>query len=164
MKYIKLGKIVNTHGIKGELRIISDFRYKDKVFKKDMLVYIGKDKIKETINSYRPHKQFDMITLVGYTNINEVLKYKGLNIFVDKEDIILNDNNYLDEDLIDLDVFCENNLVGKLVRIEKYPHQDLFVVKNDVKEYLIPYVSDIIESINLNEQKITIKNIKGLIE
>ena len=44
MKFINIGKIVNTHGIKGELRILSDFKYKDKVFKKDFKFYIGKDK------------------------------------------------------------------------------------------------------------------------
>ena len=44
MKYIRIGKIVNTHGIKGELRLLSSFKYKDKVFKKDMKLYVGKDK------------------------------------------------------------------------------------------------------------------------
>ena len=65
--YIYLGKIVNTHGIKGEIRILSDFDYKDIVFKKDFKIYIGKDKQEETINTYRVHKNYDMI-LTG-TNI-----------------------------------------------------------------------------------------------
>lgn len=61
MDYIKIGKIVNTHGIKGEVRLLSKFPYKDKVFVKDMNIYIDK-KYKEVINSYRKHKNFDMIT------------------------------------------------------------------------------------------------------
>ena len=77
MKYIIIGKIVNTHGIKGELRILSDFKYKDKIFKKGFPLYIGYTKEKEIINTYRPHKQFDMVTFNNYNNINEVLKYKG---------------------------------------------------------------------------------------
>ena len=92
MKYIYLGKIANTHGIKGELRILSNFKYKSRVLKKGFKVYIGKEKIEEEIVTYRPHKQFDMITLKGYNNINDVLKYKSLNIFINKEDLILNDN------------------------------------------------------------------------
>ena len=57
MKYIAIGKIVNTHGIKGEVRLLSSFKFKNKVFKKDMPIYIGNTKKKEIINSYRPHKQ-----------------------------------------------------------------------------------------------------------
>ena len=49
MDLINIGKIVNTHGIKGELRIISDFEYKTRVFQKGFNLYIGKDKIKEEI-------------------------------------------------------------------------------------------------------------------
>ena len=72
---IYIGKIVNTHGIKGELRILSNFSSKNKVFIPQMPIYI--DNQKEIINSYRHHKMFDMITLKNYNNINEVLKYKG---------------------------------------------------------------------------------------
>ena len=70
MKYIYIGKIVNTHGIKGEIRLISTFKFKDKVFVPNMNIYIGKEKIKEVITSYRPHKQFDMICMKDYNNIN----------------------------------------------------------------------------------------------
>lgn len=163
MNYIKIGKIVNTHGIKGELKLISNFKYKDKVFKKDFAIYIGKDKIKEVINTYRPHKQFCMITIYNYDNINQVLKYKGLDAYALKEDIVLNQNNYLDEDLIGLSVVCDNKEIGIIDRIENYPHQDLIVVKSLQKEYLIPYVSDIINNIDIKEKKMVIKNIKGLI-
>ena len=52
MNYINVGKIVNTHGIKGELRILSKFRHKDKVFIKGNTLYIGKKKEKFIINSY----------------------------------------------------------------------------------------------------------------
>ena len=69
MKFINIGKIVNTHGIKGELRILSKFRYKDKVFKKGMNLYVGKKKEKFTINTYRFHKIFDMVTFNGFNNI-----------------------------------------------------------------------------------------------
>lgn len=164
MIYIKIGKIVNTHGIKGELRIISSFKYKDKIFKNKQKIYIGKNKDMEIINTYRVHKQFDMITLYNYTNINEVLKYKGLDVYIVKEDILLDKNEYLNEDLINCQVIIDNKIIGKIIRIEKYPHQELFVVKSDKKEYLIPYVFDIIESINLEKKEIIVKNIKGLIE
>ena len=131
MKYLYLGKIVNTHGIKGELRILSNFKYKDRIFKNGFKIYIGKEKREEEIVTYRPHKGFDMVTLKGYNNINDVLKYKSLNVFINKEDLILNDNEYLDEDLISLSVMCDNKCIGKVHKIEKYPHQDIFVITNN---------------------------------
>ena len=164
MKYVYLGKIANTHGIKGELRILSNFKYKSRVFKKGFKVYIGKEKIEEEIVTYRPHKQFDMITLKGYNNINDVLKYKLLNIFINKDDLILNDNEYLDEDLVNLSVICDNKYIGKIQKIEKYPHQDIFVIINNDKRYLVPYVNEFIKEINLEEKTMVINNIKGLIE
>lgn len=164
MKYVYLGKIANTHGIKGELRILSNFKYKSRAFKKGFKVYIGKEKIEEEIVAYRPHKQFDMITLKGYNNINDVLKYKLLNIFINKDDLILNDNEYLDEDLVNLSVICDNKYIGKIQKIEKYPHQDIFVITNNDKRYLVPYVNEFIKEINLEEKTMVINNIKGLIE
>ena len=163
MEYLYIGKIVNTHGIKGEIRLLSNFRHKDKVFKKDMPIYIGKNKEQETITSYRHHKQFEMICLEGYNNINQILKYKGEKVYIKREDLKLNTNEYLDEDLIGLNVKVNNNIVGTIKKIEKYPHQDLIVVKKSEKDCLIPYVSDIIEEVNLKEGYIDIKDIKGLI-
>ena len=75
MELIKIGKIVNTHGIKGEIRIISDFKYKKDVFKVGNILYVDDDKLE--INSYRVHKNFDMVTFNGINDINEVLKYKN---------------------------------------------------------------------------------------
>ena len=163
MKYLYIGKIVNTHGIKGEIRILSNFKFKEKIFIKGMKIYIGKDKVEETINTYRHHKQFEMITMDGYSNINEVLKYKQQQVYINKDDLKLDSNEYLDEDIIGLNVKVNNNIVGTIKRIEKNPHQDLLVVKTTKKDCLIPYVSDIIEEINFKEGYISIKDIKGLI-
>lgn len=163
MEYLYLGKIVNTHGIKGEIRILSNFRYKDKAFKKKMPIYIGKSKTQEIITSYRHHKQFEMICLENYDNINQVLKYKGEKIYIKPADLNLEQNQYLDEELQGLNIKIDNQIVGIIKRIERYPKQDLIVVKKEEKDCLIPYVSDIIEEVNLKEGYIAIKNIKGLI-
>jgi len=164
MKYIRIGKIVNTHGLKGEVRILSDFKYKNKIFKNGFKIYIGNNKVEEEIVTYRVHKQFDMITMMGYTNINDILKYKGQYVFVNKYDIKLLDGEYLDEDLLNLSVICDNVVIGKVNRIEKYPHQDIIVVKDNDKKYLIPNVSAFIKKIDLENKIMVIKNIKGLIE
>ena len=161
MKYTLIGKLVNTHGLKGEVRILSDFKYKNKVFIPGMKIYIGKDKICETINSYRHHKIFEMITMDGYNDINEVLKYKGDYVFVNKEDIKLSDNEYLDEDIIGLNVYVDNRCLGKVRKIENHNGNEILVIDGE-KDYLIPYNFDIILSISLEKKEIIVKNIPGL--
>lgn len=163
MTLIKIGKIVNTHGIKGELRLLSKFPYKDKVFINNMTINIDK-KDEEIINTYRKHKNFDMITLKGYSNINEVLKYKGKNVYVNDSDIKLDNNKYLDEELIGLNVIYEDNNKGTIVDIERYDKTVLFNIKNNDKEYLIPYNENIIDKIDINNKRIYIKDIKGLFD
>ena len=163
MELIKIGKIVNTHGIKGELRLLSKFPYKDKVFIKNMIIYINKDN-REVINTYRRHKNFDMITLVGYDNINDVLKYKGKNVYVDSSSIKLDENNYLDEQIIGLSVIYNNMVIGNVSMVERYDKTSLLVIKSDIKEYLVPYNFNIIDRIDINDSKIYIKDIKGLFE
>ena len=164
MKYIYIGKIVNTHGIKGEVRILSKFKYKSRVLKKYFKVYIGPSKEEQIINSYRPHKQFDMITLDGITNINDVLKYKGSNVYINKDDLELKSNEYLDEDLIGLKVILNDKVYGKVEKIKKDIYQDKIVVNKDGIMYMVPYVCDIIKNINLEEGTITLEYIKGLLD
>lgn len=164
MKYVLIGKIVNTHGLKGEVRILSDFKYKDRIFKKGMKVYIGKDKVCEEINSYRYHKIFDMITMCGYNDINQILKYKGEYIFVNKEDVKLEENEYLDEDIIGLNVYVDDKLLGRVKRIEKHSVNGILVIKNEEKNYLVPYNFDIILSIDLEKKEMKVKNIVGLFD
>lgn len=163
MELVYIGKIVNTHGIRGELRLLSKFPYKDKVFKEGNTIYINKVNT-EVINSYRKHKNFDMITLKGYNNINDVLKYKGKNAYINKEDIILEDNKYLDEDLIGLTVIYENMEKGTVKDIERYDKMSLFVIKGTEKEYLIPYNDNLIDKIDISNNKLYIKDIKGLFD
>ena len=68
-EFVRIGRIVNTHGIKGELRLLSNFKYKDRVFVQNRKIYIGEEHQEELITSYRHHKVFEMITLAGYDNI-----------------------------------------------------------------------------------------------
>ena len=129
-----------------------------------MKIYIGKDKICEEINSYRHHKIFEMITIKGYNDINQVLKYKGEYVFVNKDDIILNDFEYLDEDIIGLKVFVDDKYMGVVKKIERYNTNNLLVVKGEVKDYLIPYNFDIIKSVNLEKREMNVVNILGLFD
>ena len=163
MDYKKIGKIVNTHGIKGELKLLSDFKYKEKVFRNNFIIYIGRNKVKEVINTYRVHKMFDMITLYGYSNINEVLKYKGEFVYIDSRDLSLEKDEYLDEDLIGFNVIYKNIPNLSVISIEKYPSSKMLRIKNNNESKLIPLTNGIIENIDLEKKEILLKDIEGLI-
>lgn len=158
MNLKRLGVIVNTHGIKGEVRIISNFEYKDRVFKVGNSIYINNNE-ELKIDTYRKHKNYDMITFNNINDIRDVLKYKGQNVYYDKDKLVLNDNEYLDDDLINLDAYYNNTLIGKIDNIELNGNKKLFVINNK----LIPYNDNFIESIDIPNNKIILKNLEGLI-
>lgn len=162
MKLIYIGDIVNTHGIKGEVRILSDFKYKDAVFKKGMKIYIGKLKDEEEINTYRVHKKYDMITLKGIDNINDVIKYKGLSVYVNRSDIKV--DGYLDEEIIGLEVVSNDLSKGKVASILKTKAHDILLIKDNKKKYMVPYINEFVSKIDLNNSKIYINEIKGLFD
>ena len=158
MNLKRLGVIVNTHGIKGEVRIISNFEYKDRIFIPGNSIYINNNE-ELKIDTYRKHKNYDMITFNNINDIRDVLKYKGQNVYYDKDKLVLNDNEYLDDDLINLDAYYNNTLIGKIDNIELNGNKKLFVINNK----LIPYNDNFIESIDIPNNKIILKNLEGLI-
>ena len=164
MKYICIGKIVHTHGIKGELRIISHFKFKSQVFKKGNKLYIGKEKNKEIINTYRVHKNFDMVTFDNYNNINDVLKYKNNKVYINRDEF--NFNEYLDEDLMGMSCYIKDENIGIIEKIEYVKdNKSLIVIKNNKnqKKY-IPNNKSFIENVDVLNNKVYIKYIEGLIE
>lgn len=160
MKFISIGKIVNTHGIKGELRIISNFKYKSAVFKKDMKFYVGKDKKEYIVNSYRFHKIFDMVTFKGFNNINDVEFLKGSLVYVNEDDIKLDENKFFSGKLIGFDVIIDEESIGAIEEVLNYPANEVL----KIGKTLIPYVDEFIEKIDEENKKIYIKNIRGLIQ
>lgn len=162
MEYLYLGEIVNTHGIKGEVRIISDFQFKDQVFKKGNALYIGNYKDKEVINSYRVHKNYDMVTLNGINDINDVLKYKGKKVYIIKEEY--NFDGILFGDLIDNSIYFNDKEIGKVVDILKSHAHPILVVKEESgKQFMIPYIDEFIINVDVDKKRIDIKLIEGLI-
>lgn len=162
MEYVYIGKIVNTHGIKGELRIKSNFDKKDRVFVPNRKIYIGDSHIKEEIVTYRKHKDFDMITLKGYNNINQVLQYLKLNVYVDREDLNLDKSDYLIDDLREKKVYEKKELLGKVIDIV-YNGCNVLLLVDGIKRFYIPINDYYIKNVKLDENVIEVENAKGLI-
>ncbi len=137
MDDIYVGKIVSTHGIKGELRIISDFEYKDRVFVVgNKLIINNKEYI---IRSYRHHKNFEMVTLNDYSDINQVLFLLRSKVYFKKDNLKLEDNEILDSELMTYKVLTNTKKEGIIKEIF-YASPTNKVIRIEVdKEYLIPY-------------------------
>lgn len=138
-----IGKIVNTHGIKGEIRILSDFKYKEDVFKVNNCLYI--DNKEYVIKSYRKHKNYDMVSFDGFNNINDVLFLKNKDVYCLRELV----KSILPEDLIGYYIVMNNKRYGKVNRILKNKVQDILVTDNQEK---IIFIDEFILSID-NENK-----------
>ena len=160
MKFIKIGKIVNTHGIKGELRILSNFRHKNKVFVKNMKVYVGKKKQEFIINSYRFHKIYDMVTFEGFSNINDVEYLKGDYVYINEDDLILDNDEIYSEKLIGFDAYIGDKKVGIVTEVIDTPANEVIRINENI---LVPYVNDFIDKIDMDNNSIYINDIGGLI-
>lgn len=151
--YILIGKIINTFGIKGELKINSNFEYSDRIFTKDFPIYIGINKVKELVYTHRVHKNNDLVLFKGYSNINEVLKYKGENIYILRSDLNLAEDEYLLNDLIGFSVYDDNKLLGSIISYEETPTNILLKVKGD-KTFYLPFIDNYIKEVVVKDKKI----------
>jgi len=161
LNYIKIGKFINTHGIKGEIRILSSFEFKEKIFIKEFNLYLGDCKEKFKIFKFRKHKNFDMVVFYDINNINDILKYKGDDVYILKEDLVLEKSEYLSNDLIGMNVFSNDLLRGKVIGIEKTKNSKLIRINTNK---LIPINDYFIKNVNFNSKKITVLNLEGLFD
>ena len=162
MNLIYVGKIVNTHGIKGEVRLLSNFEEKSLIFKPDFKVYIGDNHEEQTINTYRHHKEFDMLTFKEIEDIDLVLKYKGKKVYINKEDLNLKEDEYILEDLIGMKIICNNEELGVVSDIYDNKAGKLLYI-SFAKNYYIPYNNYYIKQVDVQKKEIHGENIKDLI-
>ena len=157
MGLVKIGKLVNTHGIKGEVRILSDFEYKDKLFVNEHHLYIEGEKL--TINSYRKHKCFDMVVFKEYNYINDVLKFKGKDVYADKDEINLAKDELTIEDYISLRCIYKDKTIGYIEDVINNNGNRLFIINGKY----IPFNENFIEKVDIDKKEIYLKNLEGLI-
>lgn len=160
MDKIYVGKITSTHGIKGEVKIKSNFQYKNKVFRVGNHLLI--DDKEYIIKSYRVHKGLDMVTLNEYNDINQILFLLKKNVYVDYSKLELSDNEILDSDLINYKVLTNDGKEGIIKEIffasEKNKIMRVFIDK----EYLIPFNSPMVKEISKKQSSVLIELIDGM--
>ena len=157
MNKLYIGKIVNTHGIKGELRIKDNLTKKqiEEIFKVGSNLIIDEKSYK--ITSYRVHKDYDMVTFLGFNNINDVMFLKGKTVYKERSEINLNNEDILDSELITYKVKTTDNIEGKIIDVEETGnnYKILRLLIND-SEVLVPYHKDFV-TIDSNKKEVIVK-------
>ena len=141
MEYIAVAEVLNTHGIKGclKMRPLTDNIER---FDEDICYYLGDKKVKVNIQNYRMYK--------GFLYIDEKDRYE------------LKDGSFYIDDLIGLKAYSNGEYIGDLVEVLSVYSNDVYVIKNDEKEFMIPAVKEFIKKIDLENGLIDVVIIEGM--
>ena len=166
--YLKVGKIVNTHALQGEVRVISRSDFKKERFKRRSELFIDYrgEYIKVVVKSHRTNKNFDLLKFVGMDSIHDVEKYKGSEILVDAANLReLDDEEFYYYEIIGCQVkTMEGVILGEISDILQTGANDVWVVKQKGKKnVLIPYIEDVVKVVDIRNKIVTIKLLEGLI-
>ena len=149
MTYYNVGKIVNTQGLQGELRVLSVTDFADERFE---------------VASHRKHKNFDIVKFKGLYHINDVEKYKGCSLKIAEENLTdLDDGEFYYHEIIGLDVYEGNTLIGQVKEILQPGANDVWVVKRKgKKDLLLPYIPPVVLDVDVAAGRIEVELMEGL--
>ena len=169
MERIDIGKIVNTHGLKGELKIESWSDFDAERYVPGNTVYLSRNGEVSafTVTGYRPHKGFALVKLEGITDISTAEQYRGCIVSINAADRPdLPEGEYYFDQLIGLQVFDEEgNFIGEVIAVEETngAQDNLRVERPGQKDALIPNVEEFVKDVDMEEGRITIHVIQGLL-
>lgn len=169
--YFKVGTIVNTHGIRGEVKILAITDFADERFKKgaELQVETKDGFVPFKVQSSRLHKNMWLVLFEGVNNINDIEKYKTHDVYVyvygDARETLGDDEYYYDE-IIDSRVFdLDGNDIGVVSEIMTTGANDVWVVQRPgQKDALIPMIDDVVKDVDVDNKRITIDALEGLLD
>ncbi len=166
-EYLEVGQIVNTFGIKGQVKVVP---FTDDINRFDELkeIYIEKkDELQlvkiETVNY---SKNVVILKLEGINSMEEANKYRNCYLKIDRKNAKkLPKGTYFIADLIGLEVYTdEGKLLGKVDDIYNTGSKDIYVIKDNLgKQILLPSIKEVIKQVDLENKKIIVHIIEGLI-
>ena len=166
-KYLEIGQIVNTFGIKGMIKVkpfTDDIRRFDRLKK----VYIEKQKVKEKyeIEEVKYHKEMVLIKFKGIENPEAANLIRNCYLFVNREDEeTLEEGRYYIVDMLGLEVYTdEEKLLGNLEVIFNTGSNDIYVVRDELgKQILLPAIKEVIKKVDIENKKMIVHLLPGLI-
>ncbi len=163
--YVRVGKIVNTHGVKGCMKLIS---LTDDLERFDELeyVYTEIDNKKRNINDVWYRNGMVYLELEGVNSMDDAVKLKESYVSIDESQLKdLPEDTYYIYELKGLDVYStENELIGKVKEVFQTGANDVYEVEGKSTTYYIPAIKNIVKEVNIKEKKITINVVEGLLE
>ncbi len=164
-KMLECGKIVNTHGIKGEIKVMPWCDYPDFLCAFETL-YIGKEKMPYTVELARVHKNMVLIKLKGIDNPETANTLRNKIIYIDRDEIELDENCYFIQDIIGLAVkdADSDKVYGKITNVMQTGANDVYEIKDGDKTYLVPAIEDVIIKTDLENQVMLIRPLEGLFD
>lgn len=162
MQYVNIGKFAGTHGLKGEIKLKTDFEYIDKVLCDDFSFYVGEEKTKTLLNSFRYHNGYYLLSFKSLLDIDLVHPFVNKFVYVIKDDLCLSDSEYTFDDYIGCLCYSSSLEFGTVSNVVDCGNGNyVFQVIGD-KEILIPLNEHFIDKIGVN--KIYFKNLEGFID
>lgn len=165
--FFRVGVIANTHGIRGEVKIFSttdDVKRFD--YLKEAYIDAGKEKIKVEVSNVRYFKNLVIVKFKGIDNINDIERYKGKDLLVTRENALpLEEGEYYLADIIGANVYTEDgNLFGSLEDVIETGANLVYSVQHEGKEVLLPVIDDCVKEVNVEEKKVIVHIMKGLLD
>lgn len=168
MNYFNVGKIVNTQGLQGEMRVLSVTDFAEERFKKGntLSLFDKKDQfvMDVEIASHRKVKNFDIIKFKGMYNINDIEKFRDFTLKVREEDLTdLEDGEFYYHEIIGLEVYENDVLLGTIKEILQPGANDVWVVKRKGKrDLLLPYIPPVVLGIDIEKGRVDVEIPEGL--
>ncbi len=168
-KMFSIGKIINTHGIHGEVRVfrITDFSERFEVGNTVYLVRKSESPRELIIDGHRTHKGYDLIHFEGLNHIRDVESFKGAYLKITEDQLTeLEDGSYYYYEIIGCAMYTdEGKKIGRVTEILSPGANDVWIVRADSgEEHLIPYITDVVKHIDVNSKKIIIHPMEGLLD
>ena len=161
MGLIKIGRVIRPHGVKGGMKVSSDFKYKKKAFIANSTIYINNTPYKLLSYSFAGGGQLDIAYLEGINTIDDVIRIRQSDIYINKS--VLNIDEILDQELINMDVYLEDELLSTVEDVQSGINP-LIIFKYNNKNVYVPRQDVFIKEINVDENKIVFnENIRGLL-
>ena len=163
-EYLEAGKIVTTHGIRGEVKIMPYTDTPELLCEFDRL-FIGKDKAEIYIDRARVAKNMVIAKIEGIDTVEAAEKYRNKVLFMHRDDLELDEDTYFIQDLIDMEVKDVDSgfVYGKITDVLQNGANDVYVIKGD-REYLVPAIPDVGISTDIDSNIMLIRPLEGLFD
>ena len=156
LPYIEAGEIVTTHGVRGEIKVLSWLDSPEMLCEFDRCRISGREYV---MDSVRVQKTCNLVKLRGIDTMEDAQKLRGKTMELYREDI--SDELIFAAELVDVEVYADGACIGKIKEVLDYPGNSVYVVQGE-REYLIPAVKEFILSTDLEKNQMQVKLLKGM--